>query len=284
MRQQYVTQCSAQRAAHGESQLGMTFASHLCMSISRRHSNVSVFSISPAKWLLAATALIAVLGPAIANAAPAVQPLDAVRGAAEQLVRAQLPSTAKSSERATIVTAGYLDSRLRLALCDGKLTASRPMGKAIGVRNTVAVACSEGADWTVYVSVTVESEGPVLVTRHAIARGASLTAADVDVQTLRVPGLATHYVFDVAELADRHAKRALQPGTALSSDLLATNLLVKRGQQVTLLAAVGGIEVRASGKALGDGGATDRIRVQNLNSARVVEGLVESADIVRIAP
>ena len=42
--------------------------------------------------------------------------------------------------------------------------------------------------------------------------------------------------------------------------------------------------VIAAGKALADAGMADRIRVQNLNSSRIVEGRVESADIVRISP
>ncbi len=130
----------------------------------------------------------------------------------------------------------------------------------------------------------LESEGPVLVTKRTIARGSGLSQTDVESQVLRVPGLATHYVAIAADLTGRHARRALPPGTVISNDELATDVLVKKGQQVTLLAAVGGIEVRANGRALADGGTADRIRVQNLNSSRIVEGKVESADIVRISP
>jgi flagellar basal body P-ring formation protein FlgA len=154
----------------------------------------------------------------------------------------------------------------------------------MSLRNTVAVSCQQGAEWTVYVPVMLESEGPVLVTTRAVARGDGLTAADVEARIQRVPGLASHFVVDPGDLTGRHARRALSAGTVVSNDLLATDLLIKRGQQVTLLASVGGIEVRASGKALTDGGAADRVRVQNLNSLRIVEGLVESADIVRISP
>lgn len=146
------------------------------------------------------------------------------------------------------------------------------------------MGCTQGAEWTVYVPVLLESEGPVLVTKRTIARGSGLSQTDVESQVLRVPGLATHYVATAADLTGRHARRALPPGTVISNDELATDVLVKKGQQVTLLAAVGGIEVRANGRALADGGTADRIRVQNLNSSRIVEGKVESADIVRISP
>lgn len=213
-----------------------------------------------------------------------LQPLDEVRGAAQALIQSQAENPAKATGRQAIATAGYLDARLRLMRCTGPLTASRPPGSTLAARTTVGVSCTQGASWTVYVPVLLESEGPVLVTKRTVARGSAIGTTDVESQVLRVPGLATHYVATTEELAGRHAKRALPPGTVVSNDELATNVLVKKGQQVTLLAAIGGIEVRANGKALADGGSADRIRVQNLNSSRIVEGWVESADIVRITP
>ena len=45
---------------------------------------------------------------------------------------------------------------------------------------------------------------------------------------------------------------------------------------MTLAANAGGIEVRAPGRALADAGALQRVRVQNLNSLKVVEGIAES--------
>lgn len=242
---------------------------------------------------LAATALqIAVAGAALlvwpigshAAADGEIQSLDAIRSAAQDLIKSQASATAIVTGRQAIVTAGHLDSRLRLARCVGTLTATRPSGSELATRTTVGVGCTQGAEWTVYVPVLLESEGPVLVTKRTIARGSGLSQTDVESQVLRVPGLATHYVAIAADLTGRHARRALPPGTVISNDELATDVLVKKGQQVTLLAAVGGIEVRANGRALADGGTADRIRVQNLNSSRIVEGKVESADIVRISP
>jgi len=217
-------------------------------------------------------------------AAPAFQPLESIRAAAAAFIRTQLPESTQQGGRKILAEAGYLDARLRLAACGGNLAVAQPPGSQWNARNTVSVSCSQGATWTVYVPVTLESETTVLVTRNPVIRGAQITAAQVEQQVRRVPGLAERYVTDVAGLAGRHARRNLPAGTVITGDALATNMLVKRGQQVTLLASVGGIEVRATGKALSDGGAAERVRVQNLNSARVVEGFVESADIVRIAP
>ncbi len=62
---------------------------------------------------------------------------------------------------------------------------------------------------------------------------------------------------------------------------MAADSLMKRGQQVTLLAAAGAMEVRARGVAMNDAPAAGRIKAQNLSSGRIVEGFVESADVIR---
>jgi flagella basal body P-ring formation protein FlgA len=76
----------------------------------------------------------------------------------------------------------------------------------------------------------------------------------------------------------------LPAGTVLVADMLAPDPMVVRGQEVTLIAALGALEVRAPGRVLGDAAAASRVQVQNLSSLKIVEGTVESADTVRVAP
>jgi flagella basal body P-ring formation protein FlgA len=103
-------------------------------------------------------------------------------------------------------------------------------------------------------------------------------------QRRRVPGIAASYINDVSQLSGRHLKATAAAGTALTVDLLLADVLIRRGQRVTLVAAAGGLEVRAQGEALTDAQPNGRVRVMNLNSQRPVEGQVESRDIVRVNP
>jgi flagella basal body P-ring formation protein FlgA len=100
---------------------------------------------------------------------------------------------------------------------------------------------------------------------------------------MRVPGLADTYIREPAQLANQHLKNATAPGTALSVDLLTADILVKRGQRVTIVSRVGGLEVRAEGEAIADANAAGRVRVLNLNSRRIVEGQVETRDRVVVS-
>ena len=210
----------------------------------------------------------------------AVESLDTIRSTAQAYVKSLIPASAGES----IVTVGQLDGRLRLPHCPSKqLSASMPAGMALQARSTVGVTCAGSVHWTVYVPVTVESKINVLVLTRAVNRDARLTAADVTVETRRTAGPGNAYLTAPAELSGRTVRRPLAAGTTLAVDMFTPDLIVRRGQEVTLLSSGGAVEVRANGRAMVDGAAGARIQVQNLSSMRVVEGVVESADLVRVA-
>lgn len=206
------------------------------------------------------------------------QPLHTIRAAAEEFVRARLPDGSAKH----YVTAAELDPRLRLHACDAPLEAFAPHTNNFAARTTIGVRCTAAAPWTLYVPVTIETEVSVLVLRRALARRARVTLADVEPQTRRLPGTAASFVTDTASLQGHRLRRALPAGSALTVDALAPDILVRRGQQVTLIAEAGGVEIRARGQALTEGGAQDRVRVQNVTSLKVVEGVVESDSVVRV--
>lgn len=221
-------------------------------------------------WILALLPVVA--------CAQGVHPLDDIRRAAENHVTNELAGAGGK----VIAVAEGMDPRLRLAPCATALTATLPASAGASARTTVGVKCALPG-WTVYVPVRVETELQALVLRQAMPRNAPVTAADIEVRTQRVPGLSATYINNVEQLAGRHLKRAAPAGTALTVELLAADVLVRRGQRVTLLASVGGIEVRAQGEAVQDAGPNGRVRVLNLNSRRIVEGQVESSDTVRVS-
>jgi len=218
--------------------------------------------------------------PTAASAGDAVQSIQSIRVAAEKYVREQMPQGSKG----IIVSAGELDSRLRLAPCGEPLRATQVSGSRMQARMPIGVSCRRGAEWTIYVPVTVESEIPVLVLRTPVVRGARINDGDVAVETRRVSGFPVGYVADTRALERHTAARPLPAGTVLTADTLTPDFIVRSGEQVTLLASAGGIEVQATGKALADGHDGSRIRVQNLNSLKIVEGVVDSDRVIRVTP
>ena len=227
--------------------------------------------------------LVSIAAATAGNASTATvttQSLDAVRDAAAAYVRTQLPPNSGTY----YVTAGTLDSRLRLAPCGEPLDVTMPSSMVGGAHVTTAVRCKTPQTWTVYIPVNIESEAPVLVLRHGAARGAQLSAADVELQVRRLPGIGSRYVADLTSLEGRRLKRSLPAGKPLTPEVLVQDVVVRRGQRVILLAATDNFEIRAHGTALSDGHSAQRIRVQNESSSKIVEGVVESGEVVRVVP
>jgi flagella basal body P-ring formation protein FlgA len=229
-----------------------------------------------AAWLGFACTMVAARGQETAG----YQSLASVRSAAERALRREIDPALRDVE----LTAAALDSRLRLASCATPLQSVAQPPKGTQSRVAVRVACASGSTWSVNVPVEIRREHPVLVLRRPVARGEAVNAADVSVQKRKLAGLASPYVARLEDLRGRHARRLLAEGTAVTADALTPALLIHRGQSVTLMATSGGVEVRAPGRAMADAGANQRLRVQNLVSLKVVEGVAESGSVVRVNP
>jgi flagella basal body P-ring formation protein FlgA len=209
-----------------------------------------------------------------------VEPVASIRHAAEQFVRAQMPP----GEQGVVVQAGALDSRLRLARCQAPLQAGMLPGARLQPNMSIAVGCRSGAHWTLYVPVSIESRIRVWALRQPENAGVRLTTADLAPETRLVSGVAAGYVTNLALLSRSTLRHPMPAGAVLhASDLLA-DFMVRQGQQVTLVASIDGIEVRATGMALQDGRYGELIRVQNPESKKVVQGTVGDAHVVYVSP
>ena len=233
------------------------------------------------RWLLWAGILSSLTAGLMASslAGAAIQPLSSIRGAAERFIRQRMPAGAP-----VVVTAGRLDPRLRLARCSGPLQASLLAGARLQANASVAVGCRDGADWTIYLPVRLQSRIEVWVLRKPEPQGAQLGAADLAPQTRLVSGVSAGYLTDLAVLGRSTLRHTLPAGAVLHSTDLLADFLVRQGQQVILRASLDGIQVRAPGVALQAGRYGALIRVQNLASSKVVQGIVKSRIAVDVTP
>lgn len=210
----------------------------------------------------------------------AIQSLAAVRHAAEAALRRELdPSTS-----GVTFQAAELDPRLRVAACSSPLVVNGKLPRGTQARVLVRVACHSQVRWTLNVPVEVHRKMDVLVMRRAVGRGELIRAEDVIVQSRLLPGLTSPYISRTADLASRHTRRPIPEGTAVTADALNAALLIHRGQNVILAARSGGFEVRAPGIAMADAAAEQRVRVRNLNSLKIVEGVADTEGVVRVNP
>jgi flagellar basal body P-ring formation protein FlgA len=236
---------------------------------------VNRLTLSAAAFLL--STLVAHTAAALPEGA---QSLAAVQRAAESALRRELDPALTGVHLA----AADIDARLLLPACSAPLLAEATLPRGTQTRVLVRVACKASASWNINVLVDIRRDTTVLVLRRAIARGESIGAGDVSVQTRLLAGLASPYVSNIAELSGRLTRRPLPEGTAVTADALNLALLIHRGQSVTLASASAGVEVRAPGLAMADAAANQRVRVQNLHSLKIVEGVVDTDGVVRVDP
>jgi len=197
---------------------------------------------------------------------------------AEEFVNGQV---AKTDSRIT-ARAGHLDSRLKLALCDVELEAFLRPGIRITSRTAVGVRCSGSRPWKIYVPIDVVITEAVFVSRKMLPRGHILTADDVVAEERNVSRLVGGYIVDPAEFLGQRLKHQIMSGKIVTPSLLVADMVIKRGQSVTLLLQHNGLNITMGGKALMDGAVNQRIRVENSVSHRIVEGLVRSPEFVEI--
>jgi flagella basal body P-ring formation protein FlgA len=231
--------------------------------------------------VLAGIALWGWVLPAHSQAVEApAQSLAAVRAAAESALRRQIEPAASG----VILEAANLDARLRLAACPAPLAVDVALPRGTQSRVLARVACKNTVSWTLNVPVDIHRKADVLVMRRAVGRGENIAVGDVIVQSRVLPGLTSPYVSRPADLAGRLTRRPIPEGTAVTADALDAPLLIHRGQSVVLTARAGGLEVRAPGMAMADAAAEQRVRVRNLNSLKIIEGIADTAGVVRVNP
>ena len=81
-----------------------------------------------------------------------------------------------------------------------------------------------------------------------------------------------------------HLIRPLAAATPLLRAQLAPDPIVQKGEGVRVVAGQGGMGIRAPGRALADAAPGGRLRVQNVNSLKVVEGRADSSGVVTVDP
>ncbi|MEE4297970.1 MAG: flagellar basal body P-ring formation chaperone FlgA [Pseudomonadales bacterium] len=225
---------------------------------------------------LARSALLCCLAPSAALAAH--QDLDSIRRAALDVARAmpmELPG------QRTLSTA-ELDPRLRLPACPEPLEASAREMRTGARQTTVEVSCAAEPGWTLYVPVMAHYRLPVVVAGAGLPRGAIVRAADVRLEERELSRTDHGLLLDVADAVGMKVKRPVNAGAALRSTALEPQDVIRRGDRVVIDAFAASFRVRMRGESLQDAAPGERVRVRNLSSRRIVEGVAAADGSVRI--
>lgn len=177
---------------------------------------------------------------------------------------------------------GPIPPRIQLPRCTDAVRPNVGPAPHMNDRVLVELRCQGTTAWHLYVPVRIIGTASVAVAAHAIVAGSVLTASDLKVEQHDMTELPPGYLDDPGIAVGHTAARPISAGTILSNQQLVASKAVVRGQTVTLLADAGGIRIQMAGRALTDAMVNQRVRVQNLSSGKIVEGIARSEQVVEI--
>jgi flagellar basal body P-ring formation protein FlgA len=177
---------------------------------------------------------------------------------------------------------GPLDTHLQQEKCSRPLKAFVASPQHMKDRVMIELRCQDAKPWHLYVPVRIVATSPVAVAAHAIIAGTVIKATDLKTEEHDVSELPLGFLDDPAIAIGLTAGRPIAGGAYISNQQLVAPKTVQRGQSVTLIADAGGMSVRMAGRVLSDGLMNQRVRVQNLSSGKIVEGIARSEQTVEI--
>lgn len=114
----------------------------------------------------------------------------------------------------------------------------------------------------------------VVVATKSILPHEVFSGDSVKLERMDISRLPHGFLTDVNKVVGLSARRTISPGMVLSSTMLDRPVVIKRGDKVTIIARVGGTEITAPGQAMQDGSEDQIIRVQNLNSQKIISAKI----------
>ncbi len=212
------------------------------------------------------------------EAAGQLQPLDSIRNAVSEFITQQTASHGVPPR----IKIGRLGAKLRLPRCSSALEPFLPPGSRIIGNATIGVRCNGSSPWTIYVTAYVQLFRPVAKSTRSLPRGDVISATDIEMVEHDLAALKLGHIGERQEVVGKVAKQHIAAGIVITPHMIEAPRMVRRGEQITIVASSTWIEIHATGTALADGAQGDLIKVRNSRSKKVIEAVVVQPGVVRV--
>lgn len=134
----------------------------------------------------------------------------------------------------------------------------------------------------VNLSGTYDEVVDVPVLKRQVRSGEVITAEDIEFSKQVIRFLTSNTVRDEKDLIGKSPKRVISEDRPIRQNEIANPAILTKGARVALVFRSQNLEIRTLGEAMENGAKGDVIRVKNLNSKAVVEGVVETSDVIQV--
>ncbi|VAW94145.1 hypothetical protein MNBD_GAMMA22-2161 [hydrothermal vent metagenome] len=193
-----------------------------------------------------------------------------------------IKSQAKNNPTMRIEFARW-DHRLKLSKCDkNKITAFYP-GKQQRLGNvSIGLRCNKQHSWTIYLRAHITMQQNIVLSKRFISRGTVINKDDLVIENIKISNANIQFFHLKKNIIGKVAKRSIASGKVISATALKLATIIKRGQQVVIIAKTSGIIIRTKGKALSDGAKGQIVKVKNSRSKRELQATVIAPNMVKV--
>ena len=228
---------------------------------------------------LQAILLITFVTVSAPNIAAEFQAHDDIRDAVRTFVNQHMTERAGIE---VVIDIGNIDSRLRLTQCEKPLETFSQINGQLNSRFSVGVKCEGNKPWSLYLPVTVQKFTNVYVAAHSLSKGETVNSDEIQQIRMDINKIRGGFIDDINEIKGMIVKQTISLGQPFSLRYLRPPLVVKRGENVDIVAKSRDLEIRMTGKAINSGAKGDVIRVKNSSSKRVIEAVVVNSGLVMV--
>ncbi|MDH5352950.1 MAG: flagellar basal body P-ring formation chaperone FlgA [Gammaproteobacteria bacterium] len=177
---------------------------------------------------------------------------------------------------------GHIDNRLKLKACPNALSIEFTNPNKLFGNTALNISCAGATAWKLLLPVRIDLYDDVLIAATPLHKGQIIDENKVSFQKKNISRLNNGYYARDDDFASLEVRRNLKRGTVLTPNNLRPRLMVKSGQQVTLILEYKGLEIKSTGQALSSARRGEAVKVRNNQSRRVVEGIASGQALVRV--
>lgn len=197
-------------------------------------------------------------------------------------VKKHVLSQASTLGENVLVKVNNIDHRLKLRKCPAGfiIESIRPILKP--GRNTLSVSCVADTPWRIFITSQITVYKKVYVANKTLTKGSVISNADLTLKKIDISNIHRHYFTKKNSIINQAVKRTIPVGSLFSNNNLTNQLLIKKGDRITITASNNGFQIQMEGIALASGSSGQRISVKNIRTKRVIQGIVDGKSSVKV--
>lgn len=123
----------------------------------------------------------------------------------------------------------------------------------------------------------------VPVLKRLVRIGENITADDIMYENTTAGEMHGNIITDSKDLIGKSPKHNILQERPIHQEEVSSPAILHKGTRVTMIYRTSNLEIRTLGEALDNGAKGDVVRVKNLSSKAIINGVVVNADTIRIS-